>query len=158
MRVQDVIRSVDYTLSRPDVSPEGIRVIGKGMGALWALYAAALDTRIRAVICDEVLPSYHSLTKVDRYVHESSLFIRDVLKYLDLPQVAAAVADRKLRLLSPVDAMKEPVDVSEARGEYQFTESVYTRMGLPHEFGVSGHNPEVPLAAQYLALFGSSEQ
>jgi pimeloyl-ACP methyl ester carboxylesterase len=152
MRVQDVIRSVDYVLSRPDVNPEGVKLIGKGMGALWALYAAALDTRIRAVVCAEGLLSYHSLTNVDRYRHEASIFIRDVLKYLDLPQVAGAVADRPLAILSPVDALKAPVEMSEAHLTYRWTEKVYTNLGVGHRFRLSSHDPETTPADEYLAL------
>jgi hypothetical protein len=32
MRVRDVLRTVDYTLGRTDVSPRGVHVIGREMG------------------------------------------------------------------------------------------------------------------------------
>jgi hypothetical protein len=35
MRVQDVVRSLDYALSRPEVDVSRLVVIGSGMGALW---------------------------------------------------------------------------------------------------------------------------
>ena len=40
--------SVDYVLSRDDVDGNHLHVIGKGMGGMWCLYAAALDSRIRS--------------------------------------------------------------------------------------------------------------
>jgi len=58
MRVQDVVRSVDYAVSRADVDRAGVRVIGRGMGALWVLLAAALDPRISRTVCDGGLLSY----------------------------------------------------------------------------------------------------
>ena len=95
MRVHDVMRSIDYALSRADVDQSGVDAIGKGAGALWVLYAAALDGRIRAAVAERGLVSYASLTRVDRYLHSAGVFVRDVLTSFDLPHVAAAVADRR---------------------------------------------------------------
>ena len=67
MRVQDVVQSVDYVISRHDTDAKNLHVIGKGMGGLWCLYAAALDPRIRSLISVQSLLSYRSLTQVDRY-------------------------------------------------------------------------------------------
>ncbi|MGH9327211.1 MAG: alpha/beta hydrolase family protein [Terriglobia bacterium] len=136
MRVRDVVRSVDYTLSRPDVKQEGVKLIGKGSGALWALYAAALDTRIQAVICERGLLSYRSLTSVDRFLTETSVFVRDAMAHFDLPQVAAAIADRPLTILSPIDAMKKPVEMSRACRAYRWTEQVYANLNASHRFRI----------------------
>lgn len=152
MRVQDVVRSVDYLLSRPEVSSTGVQLIGKGAGALWALYAAALDSRILSVIAERGLVSYSSLTQVDRYLHGASVFIRDVLLHFDLPQVAAAIADRPLVLLSPVDPMKRPVPLPDARAAYQWTQQAYSRAGAAGRFRILERTPEPDPAAQYLAL------
>jgi cephalosporin-C deacetylase-like acetyl esterase len=125
MRVHDVVRSLDYLLSRTDVGPSGVRVIGKGMGALWVLYAAALDRRIHTAICENGLLSYRTLVRADRYLHGANIFVRNVLRHFDLPQVAAAIAGRRLILVSPVDAMKRPVALRHAAKEYEWTRSVY---------------------------------
>ncbi len=115
MRVRDVVRSVDYALSRPDAASSIVRVAGKGAGAIWSLFAAALDPRIETLIAENCLVSYLSLTSVDRYKHGASVFVPDILKYFDLPQVAAAIAPRKVVMVSPVDPMKNPVDLATAR-------------------------------------------
>ena len=154
MRVFDVVRSVDYVLSRPDVDQSGLVVIGKGAGALWSLYAAALDSRIHALVMDDGLLSYRALTSVDRYLTESSLFIRDVLKSFDLPQVAAAVADRPLAIISPRGPMNQDVEISEARKGYQWTSKVYANLGASDRFRVSPKSPDMSLADQYLKSLG----
>jgi len=153
MRVRDVVRSVDYALSRPDAG--GVRVIGKGMGALWALFAAALDPRIQSVVCDSGLLSYRSLTGTDRYLHEASIFIPGVLRNFDLPQVAAAVAGRPLALLAPVDAMKMPVELGIARKAYEGAQAVYTAAGAADRFQVVGRSEKVDRADQYLDLLNA---
>ena len=143
MRVHDVIRCVDYTLSRPDVS--GLRLIGQGAGALWSMHAAALDARITSVVAERGLLSYRSLAQVDRYTHNAGIFIRDVLKHYDLPQVAAAIAPRKLTLLSPVDPMKRVVKSDAIVAEaYRFTREAYAEAGAADSFRlVLGGKPDV---------------
>ena len=134
MRVQDVIRSVDYALSRSDVNRAGVRLIGKGQGALWSLFAAALDPRILATVCHGGLLSYRTLTQGDRYRYSADIVLPGVLKRFDLPQVAAAVADRPLALLAPVDAMRNSVDVGLARKTYQWTQEAYNAVGAAGRF------------------------
>jgi cephalosporin-C deacetylase-like acetyl esterase len=106
MRVFDVMRAVDYTLSRGDVSRTGVRVTGRGAGALWSLYACALDTRIASLTAERMLASYKTLAMSDRYLHNASVFLKDGLLHTDLPQVAALAAPRQVTLIEPVDAMK----------------------------------------------------
>lgn len=138
MRVRDVIRTLDYTQSRPDSgAARGIRAIGVGAGALWVMYAAALDSRIHSVTAQGGLLSYQSLTQVDRYKHGADIFIRDVLTRFDLPQVAASIADRELVLVSPTDPMKRPVDAALARSIYAWTEQVYENAGASGRFRIT---------------------
>jgi cephalosporin-C deacetylase-like acetyl esterase len=118
MRVADILRTVDYVLGRPDVDSKNLRLIGQGAGALWAMHAAAIDQRITSVVAERGLISYRSLTQTDRYLHNSAIFMRDVLKHYDLPQVAAAIAPRPLTLVSPVDPMKRTVTEREVKEEY----------------------------------------
>jgi cephalosporin-C deacetylase-like acetyl esterase len=118
MRVQDVVRSVDYVLSRPDIDPDRVDLVGRGTGALWVLFAAAFDKRVHAAVCEGGLLSYRVLTDSDRYLHGANVFIPDVLKHFDLPEVAAAVGC-PLTVVSPLDAMKNQVEVARARRSYQ---------------------------------------
>lgn len=129
MRVHDVIRSVDYALSRPDVDRERFRVAGKGAGALWVLFAAVLDSRISDVTAERGLLSYGTLARVDRYTHSAGIFVRDVLKHFDLPQLVAGLAGRKVTLVTPVDHLKRPVDLERARRCYSITEAAFLRAG-----------------------------
>jgi cephalosporin-C deacetylase-like acetyl esterase len=151
-RVQDVVRSVDYVLSRPAAKSSSVHLIGKGDGALWALFAAALDLRIEATVCDRGLFSYRHLTQGDRYLYSADVIIPDILNHLDVPQVAAAVAGRNLTVLSPVSAMKEAVDQSVARATYQWTESVYQAAGAAGRFRVAGQRDDVSKVDRYLEL------
>jgi dienelactone hydrolase len=46
----DVIRAIDYLLTRPDVDPERLGVLGVSMGGIQAYFAAALDPRIKVAV------------------------------------------------------------------------------------------------------------
>jgi cephalosporin-C deacetylase-like acetyl esterase len=139
MRVADVIRSVDYAMSRGGIGESGLRVVGQGAGALWALYAAALDPRITEVVAERGLVSYKALAQVDRYTHGASIFVRDVLLRFDLPHVAAAIAPRPLTLVRPVDAMKRTVDAARASEIYAFTAGAYESAGAGGAFRIPNH-------------------
>jgi cephalosporin-C deacetylase-like acetyl esterase len=149
MRVQDVARSVDYALSRTDTLKQSVRAVGKGAGALCVLYAAALDPRISTVVAERGLVSYRSLAQVDRYTHSAGIFIRDVLLRFDLPEVAAAVADRKLTLLSPVDAMKRTARFSDVHETYQLTREAYQNAGAADRFRIVVPGEETDATAVY---------
>ena len=152
MRVLDALRSVEYVLSRPDVDRSGVRVIGRDMGALWALYAAALDPRIRAVVAESGLLSYRALARADRYLHGANVFIIDVLKHFDLPQVAGAIADRPLALLRPVDHMKKPVESGPAEEEYEWTRQRYATLGASERFRIVTGRSGAGLIKEWLDL------
>ena len=155
MRVLDVLRGVDYALGRGDVDPRGLRAAGAGSGATWLLFAAALDPRIQAAVCDGGLVSYKSLTQTDRYLYGADMIARGVLKQFDLPQVAGALADRPLALLSPLDPMKRPVGLLEAREAYDWTHQVYAGAQAGGRFRVLAGDEALPPAEQYLKALES---
>jgi cephalosporin-C deacetylase-like acetyl esterase len=136
MRVRDVIRSIDYAVSRGDIGHQGVRLFGKGAGAMWCLFAAALDSRVISTIAENPLISYQSLTRFDRYRHSANIFVRDVLTRFDVPQVAASIAGREVVLVAPVDPMKNRIEQNLARAEYQWTTEVYRRAGAESRFRI----------------------
>jgi pimeloyl-ACP methyl ester carboxylesterase len=152
MRVRDVRRAVDYALSRTDVDRSGVRMVGKGAGALWSLYAAALDERIRSLVAEGGLVTYAGLTQGDRYLEGAGIFVRDVLLRFDLPHVAGAVADRNLVLVAPVDPMKRALDRAAAANAYQWALETYRHAGAADRFRIAGRGANADPAEAYLAL------
>jgi cephalosporin-C deacetylase-like acetyl esterase len=151
-RVLDVVRSIDYTLSRSDVDPAGVHLLGRDTGALWSLYAAALDPRVKSLAAHGGLLSYRALTSVDRYTTESSVFVRDVLTRFDLCHVAAAIAPRPLTIFAPHGPMNQEVELSEAQAAYEWTSKVYANQGAPEHFRVLPNTWETSQAEQYLEV------
>lgn len=129
MRVRDAVRAVDYALSRSDVDRAGVVMTGRGQGALWGLFAAALDPRIVSLRCERGLLSYDALARSDRYVHGANVMLRDVLLHFDLPDVAALVAGRELDLVDPVDEMRRAVDPGRAAEVYRVAREAFDKAG-----------------------------
>ena len=77
------------------------------------------------------------------------MFIPGVLKRFDLPQVAGALADRSLALLSPLDPMKQPVEIPEVLETYQWTRQAYAGAQAGGRFRILRHEPELDLSEQY---------
>ncbi|MGP8244849.1 MAG: alpha/beta hydrolase [Bryobacteraceae bacterium] len=135
MRVADTIRAVDYALTLPGGSG-GVQLVGRGMGALLAMLAAALDSRIIGVVCHGALLSYATMASADGTLLGADLVIRGVLRTFDLPDIAASIADRPLRIIDPVDAMKRPVEISSVRSAYRRTADAYSHKGADGRFQI----------------------
>ena len=134
MRVRDVIGGVSYALGRGDVDRKRFRVAGKGAGALWVLFAAILDERITDLTMERGLISYRGLTRSDRYTQPTGIFVLDILKHFDLPQLAAGLAGRKLTIAGSVDEMKRPVDAKTVKRTYAITDAAFQPGGSEGRF------------------------
>jgi len=124
-RVHDVLRAVAVLAERPEVQPESLGVVGQGSGALWALFAAALDERVATAVCCNGLVSYRALATSEFHAWRPRDFVSGILKVCDLSEVAACVAPRRLVLAGPLDAMRRRVLQPEAEAAYEFARRVY---------------------------------
>ncbi|MFN0168188.1 MAG: acetylxylan esterase [Bryobacteraceae bacterium] len=85
MRLWDVLRAAALLRAEPGVDPGRILIAGRGVSAGLALYAAFLDSQIQQVLLFDP-PSSHT---------EGPIFL-NVLRYTDLPEVAARLAPRRV--------------------------------------------------------------
>jgi cephalosporin-C deacetylase-like acetyl esterase len=94
MRVDDVIRAVDYLASRPDVDANNIAVVASGHMGLVALHAAVLDKRIKHVTVDHVLESYASLLRAPMPLDAPQDILPGVLLKYDIPDLVRVLGPR----------------------------------------------------------------
>lgn len=158
MRVQDVVRCVDYATQREGVDASRLHLIGKGRAATWCLYAAALDDRISNLICTGGLLSYRTLVMADRYLCGADVFVPDILRHFDLPEVAAAIAPRPLVFIEPKDGMKKTVDSKQANEIYGGTQAAYRIAGAEKSFRIECRSTGSSSAQQYLSLIEMMER
>ncbi|PYR36895.1 MAG: hypothetical protein DMF93_19035 [Acidobacteria bacterium] len=116
-QVYDTLRALDYLRSRPDVSG-AVSLVGDGPHGVIALYAAALDERVRGVALRQTVTDYRSLAVAERYTQPFGIYAYGLLGEFDLPEVAGAVAPRSVLLLNLSTPLGEPAGAA-ARERYR---------------------------------------
>lgn len=157
MRVQDVVRTIDYATQRDGADIRNLHLIGKGSAALWCLYAAALDSRARSLICVQSLLSYAALAQTDRYLYSADVFVPGILPHLDLAQIAATVAPRSLTLIEPVDAMKRTAELARVEETYRWARAAYAAAASDKNFRIECEGRDLVTADHYISLLQSAK-
>jgi hypothetical protein len=101
------LRALEYLRSRSDIGGD-VSLVGDGAHGVIALYAAALDTRVRGVALRQTLTDYRSLATAERYTQPFGIYAYGLLRDFDLPLVARAIGPRPVLLLNPVTPRGEP--------------------------------------------------
>ena len=126
-QVYDTLRALDYLRSRPAASG-AVSLVGDGPHSVMALYAAALDERVRGVALRQTVTDYRSLAVAERYSQPFGIYAYGLLGEFDLPEVAGAVAPRSVLLLNPATPLGEPAG-AEARDLYRGAPNVTVEAG-----------------------------
>jgi dienelactone hydrolase len=91
MTIEDGLRALDYLQARPDVKPTHLGVTGLGLGGGLALYTAALDERIRAVVIENYLGG--GIDPLVVHAHGCD-FVPGLRRYAELSDVARTIVPR----------------------------------------------------------------
>lgn len=102
LRVDDVIRAVDYLASRPDVDPGNItaETADPHLG-LVLLHAAILDPRLKHVTVSNIRPSYRDLVNDPLPNDAPQDILPGVLRHYDIPDLVHALGPRLTLRNSP---------------------------------------------------------
>ncbi len=142
-RVTDILALVAALRNRPDLKGRKIVVAAHGPLAVPALFAAALDPAIEALHLNGGLISFRNLMDTERYLgghyHQNPNLEANnainvafgLLQSTDLPQVAATLAPRMIRLSGPIDAKGDPVEEQTARSTYAAAKNVEVHLEGP---------------------------
>ncbi|MBM4048578.1 MAG: hypothetical protein FJ279_26040 [Planctomycetes bacterium] len=105
-----------------------VSVMGDGVMALAALFAAAFDDKVESVTCDRLLASYvHPDGFSDQ--HPMTTFLPNILKLADVPQIAALIAPRPLHIRSAVDGGFRELTPAEMDEAFRYVREAYQRRG-----------------------------
>jgi cephalosporin-C deacetylase-like acetyl esterase len=115
-QVYDTLRTLEYLRSRPGAGG-AVSLVGDGAHGVIALYAAALDARVRGVALRQTVTDYRSLATAERYTQPFGIYAYGLLRDFDLPEVAGAVGPRPVLILNPVTPTGEPDGIA-ARERY----------------------------------------
>jgi len=125
MRVYDVIRTLDYISIRKDLDEYNISCWGEGEASIIALITAALDDRVKSVRLYK-LPA--TLESKEGFNLPPSVFAPNILKYADIPELAAMIAPRHLTIIKPMDPLLRPLSYESTLKLFAFTIKVYKTM------------------------------
>jgi len=106
-QVYDTVRALDYLSTRGYVGG-GLHLVGDGPHGVIAIYAAALDERVRGVALLQTVTDYRSLAVAERYSQPFGIYAYGLLQQFDLPDVVSAVGPRRVLLLNPSTPLGEP--------------------------------------------------
>lgn len=93
-RCWDISRAIDLALTFPEIDGERIICVGNSGGGTSTYYAACLDERIKVAIASCAVCTFKD--SICAMPHCVCNFIPDIAKYMDMGDMAAAIAPRKL--------------------------------------------------------------
>lgn len=96
----DTRRALDYLESRPDVDPDRLAVVGYSMGGLIALYLAALEPRLAAIVGCAV-PTTESPLPTDGFQFATRATVPGLLLIGEEDWLSSPADARRLRELLP---------------------------------------------------------
>lgn len=129
-RVTDILAAVRALKARPEMANRRVAVAARGILSVPAQMAAALDPAIDTLYLAGGLVSYRSVMETEEYLggnyHGAVSSSRDLfggfvpglLRHTDLPEVAAAIAPRRVVLAGAIDAAGKTLDAAAVRQAY----------------------------------------
>lgn len=132
--VEDALTAVEYLIRRPDVAADRVAVAGVGQGGMTALYAAALEPRIRACVVADYFDRRDRCwaEPVDRRLPGQLLWFGDA-------ELAALIAPRHLAVIAK-QADQQALD--RIAGEVRRAQRYFAVFGTPERLafipGVGG--------------------
>jgi len=101
-RVHDLLSTLDLFVAN---GCRQIHLVGRGLGAVTATFAAVLHPLVKQVTLHNALLSYHELTQDDRYQWPFSTLVHGILQRLDLPDcLRELAATKRLGIVDPWNA------------------------------------------------------
>ncbi len=97
--IWDVMRAVDYLVSREEVDPQRIGMIGHSLGAAETWFSMALEPRIAVGAASCGTTTYAAVLAAERY-HNYGFYVPGILKWGDISEVVSMIAPRPFLLLA----------------------------------------------------------
>jgi dienelactone hydrolase len=109
LNVWDMMRSIDYLQSRPEVDPERIGMMGLSQGGTMTTYTAAIEPRIKAADIIGYLNPWAEFGIANANFCGSQI-VPEVYRYLDTHDIAGLIAPRPLLVEMGVHDTTFPIE------------------------------------------------
>jgi dienelactone hydrolase len=130
-RVYDVMRTIDWIESRPELDGKRVGCMGCSGGGMATLFAAALDLRIRASLVSCYLNTFRDC--VMSISHCIDNYIPGILNWAEMYDVAGLVAPRPMFAESGERDNIFPIAAS--RASFERVKKMYEVFGVPENTG-----------------------
>jgi len=105
LRVFDTLRAFEYI---KDINPDvHLAIGGKGISAIYALFASVINRDIEEVYLEDLLYSYEDIISSKYYRYDPRLEVYGIARYFDISDLVASLSDRKVMIVNPRDARGE---------------------------------------------------
>jgi dienelactone hydrolase len=104
-------------------------LVGLGDLALVALHVAALEPKVREVVLEGMVLSWSAVAQASQSRNQLASVVPGALQTYDLPDLAAAIAPRRLTIRNPVDPLGQPVTQAELEAAYARAREAYKAAG-----------------------------
>lgn len=118
-RVTDLLAVAAAVSNLDEAASRRLVVAARGALTVPALFAAALDERIRSLYLAGGLVSYRSIVEIEEADHPFANYLPGALLAGDLPDLAASVAPRPVWLAGAVDAAGRTLEPRAVQRTYQ---------------------------------------
>lgn len=124
-RVWDISRAVDILENFPEIDMERIGIVGQSGGGTATYYAACLDPRFKVIMPSGCVCTFRD--SITAMAHCACNYIPGIAKYMDMGDLAALIAPRKLIVVAGND---DPIfPISGVKEAFSTIEKIYAKVG-----------------------------
>jgi cephalosporin-C deacetylase-like acetyl esterase len=130
-RVWDVMRAIDYLLTRREVDSSRVASMGISGGGTVSLFSGALDERIKVSVVSGYFNTFRD--SILSLSHCIDNYVPGILNYIEMYDIAGLVAPRGLFVES---GARDPIfPIRGSRTAVKKAEAIYSTFGAPDRFG-----------------------
>lgn len=145
IRINDIRRGLDAMEALGKLPPDGAAGFAYGRFGAVLLHAAVMDDRIRSVYLEQGLLSYRAAAGSAIYRDLEDSIIPGVLGEYDLPDLAASLAPRAVRIVNGVAPNGRLLLRKEVSAEFAYTAQVFGALGASDAFTVGLRRESEPV-------------
>lgn len=114
LRVFDILRAIEYVkMIDPNIS---IAIAGKGISAIYALFASVMNKEIEEVYLEDLLYSYKDIISSKYYRYDPRTEIYGIARHLDIEDLILCISDGMVVIVNPRDAKGEIAKIDKLGG------------------------------------------
>ncbi|HEV2124187.1 MAG TPA: alpha/beta fold hydrolase, partial [Chloroflexota bacterium] len=157
IRAGEITHVARYLLARDDTHPEGLLAVASGELGPALLHAALFDESIAQVALLEAPLSWQGVALHRYYKLSLRAVVPGALPAYDLPDIAAALAPRRLLALNPTDHQNRPLSQEQACAEWEVVTRAYAHAGADAQLTVAAGVSAAEGVRRLSQFFGTFE-